>query len=394
MENTSEKNKAAGLFITSLLVFNIGFAVAKTMSGVLVNHIIEHFGLIGAQQGLMHSMINIGISAAIISAVVVRWKSRKTSMLVLSGLVTVSMIALTGLAGSFTILITVSVVLGVGLGWTDTYANSSIVDVDRAGSARHQSALQGCYAVGAIIAPIVIASLLLRISWQWVYLVLAPGILITVIIIIVVLKLVGRQIFVAEMESPKLTGKEILLFLRERRSLLLLATCMSYYAMQYGLFAWLVRYMSVQHGAEALGMAGITVMWSCTAIARFLTPRLPFDNIKMHTYGCFIAGGALLAGILSNDPLIMCIMVGVGALATGNSLPATINRCTVTYHGNSLLPTSAMYLSMQITGASVAPVLGAIAVYSMQGSMFVLIAAVIAAGFFGLAFLRLKPAVL
>jgi hypothetical protein len=47
-----------------------------------------------------------------------------------------------------------------------------------------------------------------------------------------------------------------------------------------------------------------------------------------------------------------------------------------------------MLLSMQITGTVAPPVLGAIAAYSMQGSMLLLIIAVFIAGPLGLAYLR------
>ncbi|MCL1895935.1 MAG: MFS transporter [Clostridiales bacterium] len=376
------------IFTNSLMILVVGFAVAKTISGVLVNHVIEHFGLLGASQGYMNSVINIGITAAIISTVAFRWKTKKTTMLVISGLITVVMMALTGLSGSFIMLLCVSLVLGVCLGWTDTYANSSIVDVYGEGSAKYQSTMQGCYGVGAIIAPIAIAALLLKNSWQGAYMILAPVILLTIICFAVCLKIAGGQVVFTKMESPKLTGRQIVLFFKDKKRLLLIASCMTYYTMQYGLFAWLVRYMSVQHGAESLGMTCVTIMWVCTSVSRFVAPRLPVDNMKLHTWGSFLAGVTLSIGVFSDNPLIMCAMVGAGALATGNSLPAMINRCIVTYEGETLLPTSAMLLSMQITGTVAPPVLGAIAAYSMQGSMLLLIIAVFIAGLLGLAYLR------
>jgi len=373
------------------MVLTVGFAVAKNISGVLVNHIIEYFDLVGAAQGYMNSMISIGTTAAVLSTIVLRWKFKKTSILIFSGLLTVAMVAFTGLSGSFFILLLVSLVLGLSFGWTDTYANSCIVDINRANSAKRQSAMQGWYAIGAIIAPIVIATLLIKTSWQEVYLILAPTILLTIIVYIINLRSVDKQVFSANMESPRFTGKEILLFLKEKRIIVLIAACMTYYTMQYGLFAWLVRYMSVQHGAEALGMTSITLMWICTAVMRFVTPRLPVDNMKMHAFGSLVAGITLFIGIFSNNPWIMCVMIGIGALSTGNSLPAVINRCVVTYQGNTLLPTSSMFLSMQITGAIVPPVLGWIAAFSMQGSIVVLAIAVLVSGLLAFVFLKMKP---
>jgi len=391
MESIDERNKAERIFINALMIFNAGFAFSRMISGVLVNHVIEHFSLVGAEQGYMLSMINIGLTAAVLSTVLIRWKIKKTSMIALSGLVMVATMALTGLAGSFGIVLIVSLIFGVGVGWIDVYSNSSIIDVNRAKSANNQSVMQGWFGIGAILAPILVAALLTKNDWQGVFLVLAPGFLVIVVIYMVCLHVAGKKIFNTDMEAIRIKGMEVLSFLKRKKSILLLAGCFAYYTMQYGIFAWLVRYMSVQHGAEAIGITGITVMWVCTSISRFLFPKLPVDNMKLHTYGAFVAGVTLFIGIFSNNPWVMCVMVGIGALATGISLPTLMNRVVVTYEGSSLLPTSAMLISMQITGVITPPVLGAISVYSYQGSMFLLVIAIIISAFLGLAFMRLKP---
>jgi len=370
------------------MVLVVGYAIAKTISGVLVNHVIEHFDLIGASQGYMNSMISIGITAAVLSTIVLRWKFKKTSIIVFSGILTAATMLFTGLSVSFFMLLAVSLVLGVSLGWIDIYSNSCIVDVNRAGSAKNQSVLQGWYSVGAIVAPVVVAILLVKTSWQGVYVIFAPFILMAVLVFAFNLKVVDKQVLNSGMDSPKITRGEIKEFLKEKRSLILITACMTYYIMQYGLFAWLVRYMSVQYEAEGLGMTSITVMWICTAISRFAAPRLPIDNMKLHAYGSLIAGATLFIGIFYGNAWIMCVVVGIGALTTGNSLPALINRCVVTYEGNTVLPTAAMVLSIQIIGMIVPPVLGAIAAYSMQGSMILLVIAIFISGIYGFLFMR------
>ena len=391
MENLTDSNKAERVFINALMIFNAGFAFSRMISGVLVNHVIEHFSLIGAEQGYMLSMINIGLTAAVISTVLIRWKIKKTSMIAVSGLVMVATMALTGMAGSFDMVLVVSLIFGVGVGWIDVYSNSSIIDVNRGKSAKNQSMMQGWFGIGAILAPIIIAALLTKNDWQGVFLTLAPGFLVIVVIYIICLNVAGKKIFNTDIEAVRIKGREVLSFLKRKKSILLLAGCFAYYTMQYGIFAWLVRYMSVQYGAEAIGITGITVMWICTSISRFIVPKLPVDNMKMHTYGAFTAAVTLFVGILSNNPWVMCIMVGIGALTTGNSLPTLMNRVVVTYEGSSLLPTSAMLISMQLTGMITPPVLGAISLYSYQGSMFLLVIAIIVSASLGLAFMRLKP---
>ena len=376
-------------FTNSLMGLVVGGAVAKTISGVMINHVIEHFGLTGAAQGYMNSAINIGITTAVLSTFVFRWKYGKAPMLVLSGAMAASMMALTGLSVSFYMLLAVSFVLGVGLGWTDTYSNSCVIDANPSGSAKNQSAMQGWYGVGAIITPLAVTALLSRGNWQAAYLALTPAVFLAVIAYAVVLRTAGRHISLSAMETRKISAAEARQFFSDRKSIWLLAACFSYYVMQYGLFAWLVRYMNVRYGEEALGMAGITMMWACTTVCRFIAPRLPVNNMKLHAFGALVAGLTLLIGIFSGNPWTMCVMVGVGALATGNSLPTLMNRAVVNHQGGSLLPTSAMLLVMQITGMALPPVLGWISDYSMQASMVVLVAGVLASGAFAFVVLRL-----
>ena len=379
---------SAKLFTNSLMIMALAFAIAKTMSGVIINHIVDHFALVGAEQGYMISMNNIGMTAAIISTIAIHFKFKKSSMLTLSALLAVVMMALTGLAGTFAVLLIVSLVFGFAMGWFDPYINSCVIDANPAGSAKYQSALQGFYSIGAIIAPLVVSALLLKGSWREVYLILAPLISVALVIYIFSVRKAGKTISFSNMESKKISGSEILSFLKKKKSIWLLLTCLAYYIMQYGLFAWLVRYMSVQYGQEALGMTGITVMWVFTAISRFTWPRLPADNMKLHSYGALVAGATLFIGIFSANPWVMCLMVGIGALTTGNSLPALMNRIVITYEGGSLLPTSAMLLTMQIIGMIVPPLLGWISLYSMQGTMVILAVAAIVSGLFGFVVMR------
>jgi len=390
MEIVQEREKATKAFVNSLMVLITGFAMARTMSGLIINYVIDHFGLVGAQQGYMISVMNIGTTAAIVSTFLFRGTYKKTSMVTFSCIIMVVMMALTGLSVNFMMLLIVSLVFGVTLGWIDSYSNQNIVDADRENSPKNQSALQGFYGVGAIIAPIVISMMLLSQSWQGVYLILAPVILASFLVFIITSKVTEKYRSASGMEAKKLSVEEVKLFLKDRVSVYVLLANMTYYIMQYGLFAWLVRYMSVEHESEALGMVSITLMWVFTAIARFVAPRLPMDNMKIHAYGSVIAGLTLLLGILCKQPILMCVMVAVGAITTGNSLPTLINRCVVNYQGNSLLPTSSSFLVMQVIGMTLPPALGAIAVYSMQASMIVLAFGVLVSAFFGFLIMRLS----
>lgn len=384
------KEKATKSFTYALYILTVGFAFAFTISGVLVNNIIEYFGLTGAAQGYMNGVLGVGNTVAILLTIVIHIKLNKASMLVLSGLLMVSMLLLTGFSNAFSMLLIVSLVLGLGLGWSDSYLNSCVVDANPVNSIKYQGTLHGLYGIGALTAPIIIAGLINRISWQGVYLTLAPIVLFTLVVYMVTLRVTKRYVNVSNEDPPKFTGKDIGLYLKDKNHLLLLAACLSYSIMQFGLFTWLVRYMSVQHGTEELGMAGITIMWIGTTVSRFVAPRLPVDSMKLQAFGAMAAGVLLFVGIFANNPWIMCVMVGVGSLTSGHFIQTLINKSIVLYQGNSLLPTSAILLMTRVAATIVPPVLGWISVYSMQGSMVVPAAAVIVSGCCGFVFLRVN----
>ena len=377
-------------FTYSLLILSGGQAAAVTISGLVINKIIEHYGLIGAEQGYMNSMIGIGNTVAVFSTIALYWKMKKTSILALSGLIVAAAMMLTGFSTSFIMLLVVSLVLGLGVGWVDTYSNSCIVDANPVNSAKYQGALHGFWGIGAMITPFVVSLLLINHIWQEVYMILATVILLTIIIYMIMLRFTNKRIKISGIESPKISGTEIISFFKMEKNVLLLLACLTCNMMQYSLFAWLVRYMNVQHGSEAFGMTSITVMWLFTTISRFIIPRLPIDSMKLHTYGAFLAGMTLCIGVLSNNPLMMCVMVGVGALTSGHCTPTLINKSVITYEGNSILPTSAMLLIPRVGSMAVPAVLGWISVSSMQASMLIPIITIIISGACGLAFLRYK----
>ena len=382
--------QATNRFTYSLYILVFGFAIAFTISGVVVNHVIEYYGLIGAEQGYMNSMINIGNTAAILLTIVVHIRFKKTSMLVISGLLMVSMLLLTGISGSFPVLLLVSLALGFGLGWLDSYLNSCVIDANPETSLKSQGLLHGFYGIGALLTPILAAAFLNTTSWQGIYLIFAPIIAITVIIYMITLRTTKRYISLSNTEATRFTGKEILSYIKEKKNILLLLASFTYSIMQFGMLTWIVRYMSVQHGEEALGMAGITVMLIFTTISRFVAPRLKIDSIKLHSCGTMIAGVSLFIGIVSNNPWVMMAMIGLASLTTGFCTAVLINKSVAINECNSLLPTSAILLMTRIAGTVTPPLLGWISLYSMQGSMMVLVIVVIIAGFLGLAFLNVK----
>jgi len=374
----------------SLLLLISGMAVAMIISGVLINHIIDDFQLIGSQQGLMISVINIGNTISVISTLLLRWNIKKTTMLVFSGILSAAALALTGLSDTFSMLLIVCVVLGITFGWSDSYVNSCVIDINRDDSARYQGALQGWFGVGAFVTPIAVQFLLLRNTWQEVYLILAPFVLGTVLIHMFTARATEKYVSVPGIKAARLSGNEMRDYLGNKRNKNLLMACLTYSITLMALFAWLMRYMHVQHDSEFLGMISVTVFWVSITISRFVAPRLAVSGMKLHTYGTLITGAALTIGVFSDNALLMCFMVGVIGLTTGYCMPVLLNESVVSFEGRSQLPMSAMLLTTRLTGMIVPPVLGWLSLFSMQITMLVPIVAVFASAVYGFMVLRSK----
>jgi len=386
----SPETAAVKLYTNSILLLIGGYAIAFTIISVLINHIIEFFGLFGSEQGLIISVINVGSVAAIVSTLFIFRNAKKSTLLVMSGLLSVVAMAFTGLAPSFFIILIMCLLLGISLGWTDPYINSCISDVDPGNGAKNLGALQGWYGVGAFVTPFGIQLLLFRNTWQEVYLILTPLVLLTVVIFMFAARAANKRIPAPRVKAVEFSREELRSFFSNRRNLYTILAVLTYSFMLLSLFSWTVRYMSVQHGTEALGIIGVSVMWVSVTISRFAAPHLPVSPLKLHTYGMLIAGAALAVGVFSDNAILMLVMIGVSGLTSGHCLPTLLNETIASNGSGSQLPTSVLLLMTRIPGIVAPPVLGWIATFSMQGSMLIPIVTVIVSGLLGYAIIRMK----
>jgi len=377
-------------FTWSILLLTFGYAIAFTIVSVLINHIIEQYQLVGSEQGLMISVMNVGNTIAVFSTLMMFRGMKKSTILVISGFLSAATLAFTGISQSFAMLIVVCLFLGVSLGWTESYANSCVIDVNREDSRKYQGALHGWYGVGAVATPIAIQLLLVRNTWHEIYLLLAPIVLFTAVVYMMTARAAGKHIEAPRVGAMEFSRGEIKSFFSKRQNIYMLFAMLFYSLMQFAIFAWIVRYMSVQHDAETLGIASITLMWICTTISRFFASRLPISSMKLHALGSIITGAGLAIGLFSGNAYVMCAMVGVSGLASGHCIPTLMNEIVVTNKGGSQLPVTVMILTTRVSGITVPPVLGFIAMFSMQASMLVPIITIFISALFGFAVMRLN----
>lgn len=343
------KNINTKSFTLSLLLAVGGYAVAVTATPVLLNHFINEYGLVSAQQGMMTSMISFGSILSSFLIMLLLGRVKKTFMIVISAIMQALMLALVGFSTSLAALLAACVLLGLGCGLVDTYANSCIVDVNRGNSAKYMGALHGVFGVGSLATPILIQFILLGTGWRGAYFTLAAIVGVTAVQFMMVADAAGKNISMEEMNEPKLTRSEVKAYFTSSHNLLLLLACVFLAAGQIGFLGWIVRYMTVVYGTEAMGATAITMFWIFGTISRFGAPQLPVDPMKLHIWGAILAGVILLAAIFSGSAVVMLIAAGFIGFLSAPCIPLLLNEGMARYRSRTTLPTNVIFFAMRIT---------------------------------------------
>ena len=106
--------------------------------------------------------------------------------------------------------------------------------------------------------------------------------------------------------------------------------------------------------------------------------------MKFFTLGAALSTAALLIGIFSGNPVVLCVMMGVFGFCSGHFIPVLIGECAVGYKGHTTFTTSFLMFVMCIARV-VSPIM--IAFVSTQISltlgMMLPVTAALAAAFCG-----------
>lgn len=364
-----------------ILASCFAFAIANSLVSVLINDIIDTFSLSGTAQGLVSSLLSLGMFIAVLVTPLLQGRVRKLTMLLLSGLLQAAALALSGLAQSFELFGLTVALLGVGCGWMDNFSNSCIVDVHSGESPRYLGWLHGIFGVGSLLAPALVAWLMKGTTWRGVYLVTAGYMLLTMAYMLTVCGSVRRGGGIPAIAEKRLAARDMLDYLRSGRNWLLLLSGATSTLMQAALLAWIVRYMTVEFDAAALGATCLTVYWVATTVNRFVVPRMRGRPVALLVWGGVLTAAVFVAGVLVHSPLAMCVTVGLAGLASGHFMPVTVAVCAEDYAGNTTMTTSVLMLVMGVARVA-APLLMAAATdrISADASMLIPAAAALLAG--------------
>ncbi len=386
MEIHTNAGKSAVKQITfGILGACFAYAIANILISVLINDIIDAFSLSGAAQGSVSSLFSVGMFIAFLVTPMMQGRISKITMLLLSCLIQVAMLVLSGLARSFALFTFAIVLLGVGCGWLDSFANSSMVDVHQGDSPKYLGWLHGTFGVGSLVAPLLIAWLLTGMSWRGAYFVTAGVMLLAAVYVAIVRGNVRQIGGMAAIEEKRLSARDVLAYAKSGRNLLLLLCGAMSQMMQTGLLCWIVRYMTVEFNAAALGATCLTIYWITATLNRFLAPRIRMRPLALVILGGVLTAAILVFGVLLHNPVVMCVTVGLAGLTSGHFMPMMVAVCADDYAGNTTMTTSVLMLIMGVTRIIV-PLMMAAATsrISANASMMVPAAAALLTAMFGL----------
>lgn len=351
----SKRTLTAGIL---LLIFLYG--LTNAYQSVVINRVVDTYHLTGGAQGIMSSMMNLGGIIAFFAAPLLQGRLKKTSMLLIACLLLTVSFFLLGGTTPFAIMIGASVLAGFSFGWLDTNCNAVMVDIHAENSASYLGLLHGSFGVGGLIAPLMITALLAVITWRGVSLVMGVIVALVGLAFLMILAVSAKGTPAAAPEQP-LSFAAARGFLLKKKNVMMLVAGMLYAITQSGLLIWLVRYMTLQYNAEALGSTALSIYWVCATLSRFFAPRIPLRPLKLFLVGALLSCVFQTIGVLSGSPVVMCVMVGVIGLVTGHCVPMLLSEIAKGQQGNSALAASATLVSMCFMRILVPVGMGAVA---------------------------------
>ncbi|MBR6350437.1 MAG: MFS transporter, partial [Lachnospiraceae bacterium] len=173
--------------ITALIIVGgVVYAFSGALINTLLNQIIDEYHLTGANEGLMTSLLSVGMMLAIVVCPLIQGRIKKLTMIFVSGIIMTVAMAVSGMAGKAVLFGIASVVLGIGWGLFDTYANSSIIDLYPDDNSGPMGLFHGFYGVGSLLMPVIIQALLFVFIWRANYYLVAAIMLIVMVIFYIV----------------------------------------------------------------------------------------------------------------------------------------------------------------------------------------------------------------
>lgn len=350
------------------------YSFSTSLINVTINEVVDGFSLVGTSQGLMSSMVNMGSMLALLGTLLMQGRIGKVIMLLLSTALQAVALALCGTTQIFPLFCIACMVLGVGSGLTDTYANSILVDVHKNDSARYLGYLHGLFGVGSLLAPLLIQQMMYRVGWRGAFFIMAATLGVGTIALVLANHKITPSSVAQNTKENVLGWQDLLEYAKNPHNVAILFATVFATATQTGILVWVLRYMTLRFNAESLGAISISVYWICATINRFSVSHIPIQPLRLFVGGALLTALCLGLGVLSGSRRGMCVAMGAMGLFSGHFMQVLFSECTRGYAGKTTFATSILMVVIGLA-RSVVPLAMAYASASLSVSVSMLIPA-------------------
>jgi fucose permease len=387
------EQKQAKRFTISILVLMFGYAFISSTPSLFANGFISDFHITDLELGIVGSIVNVGGLVALVTVPLLQGRVKKWTMLLIGALVQAAMLLFAGVVPAFWLLLVSYLVMGIGMGWLDSYGNSGIVDINKENSTKYMSMMHGSYGIGAFTAPIIIQALLTVVIWRYVNFMLAGLIALTVVFFLIQTKRNGGNTNISGGES-RLRFSEIKGYLKERYNLLLIGSGVMYCATMSVSSFWVVRYATETFKDNgATGALALSVCWLFSTISRFGAPLLKKRPLALFAVGVSTMGVFQVLGVLIGNQAVLVAAFGAIGLFSGQCMPMLMNEINIKYPGRTSMATSVNLFMMYIARILMPLVAGFVAtVINITVSMLMPIVTGLLGGLFAYMAIRMDKA--
>jgi len=377
--------RAAGVITTAAFVSIIIYSLVVSLPLILINDVIDTFSLEGTDEGLMGALTSFGFLLSIFFVVIIQGRAQKVTVLIVAAAAQAIVLAFCGFSPTFLLFCIGCTFIGFSGGFIDTFSNSTIVDVRRQESAKYLGFLHGLFGVGSLLSPIVLVWALYHTDWRGVHYALAIVSLLVVVFIFLITRGVVNKSETATIQEKLVKKADVIAHLRVKHNIALaLAGFFAMFTISCVLI-WFVRYMTLRYDAAELGALSISVYWICSTINRFLFSGF-FKRAPMlfFSLGAFLSGVFLLIGIVSGNPVVLCVMMGAFGFCSGHFVPILVSECAIGYEGQTTLTTSFIMFVMCLSRIAAPIMMAFISTHiTVNYSMMLPVASAIAVVFCG-----------
>ena len=287
------------------------------MMGSVMPDLKVAYNLSDTTSGLFISAHSAGnLIAGLISGLIPLWLGQKRSIFVLSGLAFVGYL-MTMIAGWPAWLFLAFLLIGFGRGSVSNFDNRMVNQLS-GGSPAAANLLHSCFAVGAILTPLVFLALRNAFSWQ-------VGVGYVVLLGCVSLFNMARMQLKNDRPSPKDKQNSTLVFLKNPSFLILAAMMFCYLCSEYAINGWLVTYIQNKEnlladlaasGSNAVSYSQTmaSLLWVVMLVGRLTCAMLSSKVSQKIMMMVSSIGVAIFYALMLSSTTMMMVTVSVAGL--------------------------------------------------------------------------------